>query len=182
MSTPGSQKLAVQVHIDDSEDPPHSGQLIADAIEELVEFVLGEEGIPAAEIGVVLCGDERIAELNETWLNHQGPTDVLSFDLSDDAHDGLTADRGSATVTAPGEAKYERGLEGEIYINLAQADRQAPQFGATHDEEIRRLIVHGMLHLIGFDDAGEESEAERMRTRQEQLVAAWNTPLLRETG
>lgn len=182
MSTPGSQKLAVQVHIDDSEDPPHSSRLIPESVERLVEFVLGEEGVPAAVIGVVFCGDGRIAELNETWLKNQGPTDVLSFDLSDDAHDGFTTDEGSTTVTAPGGAGDERVLEGEIYIDLAQVDRQAPDFGTSQDEEIRRLIVHGVLHLIGFDDSGDESEAERMQTRQEQLVAAWDAPLLRETG
>jgi probable rRNA maturation factor len=182
MSVPGSRKQAVQVHVDDSEDPPHSGRLIPDAIERLVSFVLDEEGIPAAEIGVVFCGDERITELNEKWLHRPGPTDVLSFDLSEDANNGLAGDNGPAVATPTGEMGDPGVLEGEIYIDLAQADRQAPEFSATPDEEIRRLIVHGILHLIGFDDTGEESEAERMRTRQEELVAAWDSPLLRESG
>lgn len=160
MNTPAADAIAVRVHLDDSEDPPHSGGLLSDSVAALVRFVMREEGLSDADVDLVFCGDERIAELNRAWLDHPGPTDVLTFNLSGESETG--------------GAK----LEGEIYIDLMQASRQAPEFGATLDEEIRRLVIHGVLHLIGFDDAGEHGEAERMRSRQEELVAAWGEPLM----
>ncbi len=160
MSAATANPITVRVHLDDSEDPPHLERILQASVTELVRHVMGEEGIDEAEVDLVFCGDGRIADLNEEWLDHAGPTDVLTFDLSERTGDG----------SGP--------LEGEIYIDLAQAARQAPEFQATLDEEIRRLVIHGVLHLIGFDDTGDTVETERMRTHQEALVEAWSEPVL----
>ena len=163
MSAAGGNPITVRVHLDDSEDPPYLEHIRQGAVSDLVCHVMGEQGIEGAQVDLVFCGDGRIAELNEQWLDHTGPTDVLTFNLSEETEDG----------SGP--------LEGEIYIDLMQAIRQAPEFDATPDEEVRRLVIHGVLHLIGFDDAGDTAAAERMRARQEALVAGWTEPVLEVT-
>ncbi len=160
MSAATANPITVRVHLDDSEDPPHLDHILHASVGDLVRHVMGEEGVDEAEVDLVFCGDKRIAELNEQWLDRPGPTDVLTFDLSD--RTGNDSGR----------------LEGEIYIDLTQAARQAPEFDVSLDEEIRRLIIHGILHLIGFDDTGSTVETERMRTHQEALVEAWTEPVL----
>ena len=162
----GESSYQVEIHVDPSENPPHFHDLDEEAIGDLVRFVLGEEGGPAAMVGVVFCGDERMAVLNERWLGHKGPTDVITFDLRSEGHEHAVRGRGRAP------------LEGEIYVDLAQAFRQAPSFGVSMDEELRRLVIHGVLHLVGFDDAGRPNETVRMRNRQEELVRSWTHPVL----
>ncbi|MCK4772948.1 MAG: rRNA maturation RNase YbeY [Candidatus Latescibacteria bacterium] len=156
-SDPGT--IDVRVHVDESEDPPQSENLNREAIIELARSVLEEEGRSRGELDIVFCGDGRISELNETWLGREGPTDVIAFDLSEDPD--RTDD-----------------VEGELYIDIAQAERQAPEFGATLDEEVRRLVIHGILHLVGYDDIHSPEEAKRMTERQEYYVVEWNKPVL----
>lgn len=172
MNDPAELRLEVRVHVDEADEPPHSSRLRTGAVRTLVEEVLSSEGIRWASVGVVFCGDERIADLNREWLDHQGPTDVISFNLS-----GHPAEH----PAAPEHTVQERPepLEGEIYVDLAQAARQAPGFGVSLEEELRRLIIHGTLHLTGWDDA-EEEEAARMRERQEELVAALQERVLED--
>jgi len=126
-------------------------------VERLARRVLAAEAVTAAEIDIVFCGDERITALNREWLDSDRVTDVIAFGL---------------TGTEPG-----RQLEGEIYIDLEQAVRQAPEFGVTAEEEIVRLIVHGLLHLAGYTDTGSPSEVEAMMNRQEELVKDWDEPI-----
>ncbi len=137
-----------------------------------MEHVLTSEGITWAAVSVVFCGDERIADLNREWLDHEGPTDVISFDLG-----GHPAEH----PAAPGHTMQERPepLEGELYIDLAQAVRQAPEYGVPLEEEVRRLIIHGTLHLTGWED-GDEEAAARMRERQEALLAGWPGTVMEE--
>ncbi len=165
MSGAGSGRIEVRVHVDDTEDPPQSKNLRAEAVAELARHVLEEEDYCEGELDIVFCGDGRITELNETWLGREGPTDVMVFDLSNSASPAAT-----------------KSVEGEMYVDLAQAERQAPQFEATVEEEVRRLVIHGILHLVGYDDAVSPDEAERMTERQEYYVAGWTRPVLEVTS
>jgi probable rRNA maturation factor len=98
---------------------------------------------------VVLTGDESIAVLNRDYLGHEGPTDVLAFHLH-----------------APGEPPV-----GDVYVGVEQARRQAGSFGATPGEEVLRLVVHGTLHVLGWDHpAGDERTGSAMFARQEALL------------
>jgi rRNA maturation RNase YbeY len=145
--------------VDDSEDPPESINLDSGAIIELATKVMVEEGFCEGELDIVFCGDRKISELNMEWFDRDGPTDVIAFNLSEDSDDTSI-------------------LDGELYIDLHQAVRQAPQFDATLDEEIRRLIIHGVLHLAGYTDTGSPEEAERMLERQESYVVSWSRSVL----
>lgn len=124
----------------------------ADRVEAAVRHVLRAEGVDAAEISVALVGDGEIAALNERYLDHEGPTDVISFHLHD---------RGEPPL-------------GDVYVGVEQAARQAAGFGVTVAEEVLRLAVHGTLHVLGYDHPeGEDRAGSPMFARQEALLRAF---------
>jgi probable rRNA maturation factor len=92
------------------------------------------------QVEVVLVSDKRIAEIHQRFLNEPGPTDVITFQ------------------------------HGEIIISVETAKRQARQFKTTLDHELRLYLVHGLLHLDGFDDKTAAGAAE-MKRLQEAIVA-----------
>ncbi|MFC1595371.1 rRNA maturation RNase YbeY [Gemmatimonadota bacterium] len=161
MSDPTFSSVDIRVHCDDAEDIPRLSGLSVSTVSALAAHVLETEKVTSGEVDIVFCGDGRIAELNREWLDREGPTDCIAFDLR--------------------EVKDPALVEGEVYIDLSQAERQAPDFEATIDEELRRLVIHGLLHLLGYTDTGSEAETDLMRERQESLVSAWSVPVLEET-
>lgn len=122
-------------------------------IPQVVTAVLEAEGISSASISVALIDDPTMHELNRRHLDHDYPTDVLSFRL--DADDG------------------KGPLEGEILISTHTAIRQAAEFGWRAEDETILYLVHGLLHLCGYDDHSEE-DRRAMRAREQALLARWN--------
>jgi probable rRNA maturation factor len=118
-------------------------------VEAAVRHVLGAEGVASAEISVALVSDVEIASLNEDYLRHEGPTDVISFALHE-----------------PGESPL-----GDVYVGVEQAVRQASEFGATPADEVLRLAIHGTLHVLGWEhpEGAGRTESEMFR-RQEELL------------
>jgi probable rRNA maturation factor len=107
-------------------------------------------GTADADLSVTLLGDDAIAELNDRYLSHQGPTDVLSFPL---------------------HAAGERPV-GDIYIGIDQALRQAEAHAVDAREEVARLAAHGTLHVLGHDHPeGPARTRSRMWKLQEEVVA-----------
>ena len=122
----------------------------------LARRVLAAEGVPpGAGLGVVVTDDETMRELNRRFFGVHAPTDVLSFGLA--AEDGF--------VTPPGSARQL----GEIVISYPTAARQAEEAGHPFGEELAHLLVHGILHLLGYDH-GSRLDARRMRAREEALL------------
>jgi probable rRNA maturation factor len=85
------------------------------------------------EISLLLCDDERISDLNARYRGKKGPTDVLSFPWDE------RGDRGEVPVA------------GDIAISLPALRRNAVRFGVTENEEMKRLLIHGILHVAGMD-------------------------------
>jgi probable rRNA maturation factor len=112
------------------------------ALIDLAQRVLEGEG-RAGELSITLVDDETIARLNSRYHGSDGPTDVLSFPLQEGTDD----------------------LWGDIYISLDTARRQAHEVGGSVTKEVRLLVVHGILHLCGYDDQ-EESSRLAMRKRE----------------
>ncbi len=112
--------------------------------------VLRGEGAADAIVRVIFTGDSFMKRLNRTWLKHRSTTDVLSFPL---------------------ESGRGKPLEGEIYVNLDQARRQARDYGVTDRIEIARLVIHGSLHLLGYDDATPALKREMAGREDEYLDA-----------
>jgi probable rRNA maturation factor len=113
--------------------------------------MLSAIGHARSELSVALVDDAEIAELNRTWRSMDKPTDVLSFSLLE------------------GEEQDHRGsLLGDVVISVETAASQARERHRGLDEEITRLLIHGLLHLIGHDHE-EDEEARRMEAEQRRL-------------
>jgi probable rRNA maturation factor len=136
-----------------------------DRWEGLAERVLVAEGVEG-ELTLTFIDEADMAELNAEHMGKSGATDVLSFPLDDDDHDG--PDEPSRGVPT---------LLGDIVISPTVAAAQFAEHAGTFDDEIALLVVHGILHILGHDHA-ETDEAEVMRARElEHLTAShWHAP------
>lgn len=144
-------------------DPDYEALLDADRLHKLAIAVLKAEGVQGPlELGVVIASDEEVHTLNRDYLGHDFDTDVLSFGMSERGE-------GSAAkpnfVSPPGRPSYL----GDIAISYQRAAEQAPEYGHNADAEVAMLLIHGLLHLLGYDDL-EESTREKMHARQEELL------------
>ena len=126
----------------------------------ICERVLDDHGVISGKINVVLVDSDTIQQYNRDFLQHDYPTDTISFTT---------------------EYRKEEGhLEGEVLICTEIAKERAAEFSWTADEEMLLYVVHGMLHLIGYDDADSEQRnvmQEKERTYLATLgiqVPSWN--------
>ena len=131
-------------------------------ITELAQFVIAAQGKPEnTEVSISFVDDEEMTRLNEGYRGKQGPTDVLSFEC-DNLDDGF--DEG-----IPENVPYELG---DIVIAVDVCDAQAPLYGNTFQQEVEMLLIHGLLHLSGYDHI-EDDEAEIMEAREQVLLDEW---------
>lgn len=134
-------------------------------LEGLCRFVLEREEVPASsEVSLTFVDDARIAQLNADYRGKVGPTDVLSFEC-----DGL--DDEFFLPEQPGEEPVPFEL-GDIVIAPDVALRQSQEFEHPLEAEVSLLVVHGLLHLCGYDHI-EDDEAEQMEARERELLEAW---------
>jgi len=120
-------------------------------IAELVPFVAEAEGVVLAEVDVAVVSAEEIATLNRRYLRHAGPTDVLSFDLS-----------------RPGD----RGLVAQLVVCGDVAVTEAAARGLRPQQELMLYVIHGLLHVMGYDDR-RPPDAARMHAREEHVLGAF---------
>jgi probable rRNA maturation factor len=111
-----------------------------------VSTVFRGERRGTGRVSVVFIGTRFTRKLNRRFLAHDSTTDVISFPLTDGGD-----------------------MEGEIYVNLDQARRQAADYGVSFTNETIRLVVHGTLHLLGYDDLAA-ADARIMRQREDRYV------------
>ncbi len=104
---------------------------------------------PQFELGIHLVAANEMAGVNETFLQHAGSTDVITFDYNED------------------ESRNE--LHGEIFISVDDAVKQAREFRTTWQSELARYIVHGILHLQGYDDLDSVSRKKMKRIESQTL-------------
>ena len=122
------------------------GQIAAALLEEL--------DVENAELGIALVGAKKMAEVNWQFLRHEGSTDVITFDYQNS----------EARIQKP-----EAGLHGELFICVDDAIAQAKQFGTGWQAEVVRYVVHGVLHLLGYDDL-EPHLRQEMKRAENRLV------------
>jgi probable rRNA maturation factor len=114
-----------------------------------IQSVLKDESVRSFRVSVVFVGSRKIRGINRRFLGHDYVTDVITFPLGE---------------------QDEPGAQAEIYVNLDRAKRQAREYGVSFVEETRRLLVHGMLHLVGYSDASPRQKA-RMTRREDAHLA-----------
>ncbi len=133
-------------------------------LHDLAQFVLEREGKPLnTEVSVSFVDNATIAELNERFRNIEGPTDVLSFECDNIADDITAAD-------GPACPLYELG---DVIIAPDVAEAQSQEYGNSLEQEVSLLLVHGLLHLCGYDHI-EDDEAEVMEAREAELLREWS--------
>ncbi len=115
----------------------------------LIRKVAEDLKMEIESLNIIFVDDETLQKMHLEYLNDPGKTDVITFDLSD-------GDK----------------IEAEIYISTERAEEQAKEFGATFSEEILRLIIHGLLHLKGYDDL-EPEKRKIMKQEEEKLVSKY---------
>jgi len=123
----------------------------------VTQSVLQQAGHPSASLSLTLVGKTRMQRLNRTFRQRDYATDVLAFPMQDASQSSLA-------------------FVGDVVICVPVALSQASRFGNTPDEEILRLLIHGTLHLLGYDHETTEQEAKRM-TRKEQAIFRRLTPV-----
>lgn len=126
-------------------------------LRELTRMLLEKElRLTSYELGATLVSAAKMAAINEQYLSHEGSTDVITFDYREGYERG-------------GEDGSEAELAGEIYISVADARRQAREFSTSWQEELVRYLVHGVLHLRGFDDLAP-AKRKVMKREENRLV------------
>lgn len=148
-----SPRYAVALHV----EPRYAARVRSRSLIALGRRVLAAEEVEAGSaLSVVVTDDSAVRLLNWRFLGIDEPTDVLSF--------GLTAKTRFVTSTAA-----ERQL-GEIVISFPTAQRQAREAGRTLDDELAHLLVHGILHILGYDHQ-RPAQAGLMRAREDELLS-----------
>ena len=117
---------------------------------------------PQAELSVVLVDEDTIATLHEQWMDEPGPTDVLSFPMDE---------------LRPGgpDGESDPGLLGDVVLCPQVAARQAVTAGHSTHEELLLLTTHGILHLLGYDHAEPDEEAEMFALQRKLLLTYLST-------
>lgn len=113
-----------------------------------VKAILSDAGVTTGEVSIAVVDDARMQELNRRYLDHDYPTDVLSFVL---AHEG-------------------DHLDGQIVVSFDYASREAARYGWNADDELLLYTIHGALHLVGHDDLNPEAKREMRQAEQKYLA------------
>ncbi len=108
--------------------------------------VINSEGKLCSELSYIFCDDAYLLEINKEYLNHNTYTDIITFDYS-----------------------TSNSISGDLFISIERVKDNAQKFGISELEELRRVMVHGVLHLLGYKDK-EESEIAEMRLKEEEKL------------
>jgi probable rRNA maturation factor len=112
--------------------------------------VIGEEKKLSGDINFIFCSDEYLLDLNKTYLRHDTLTDILTFPYAED----------------------KKTLSGDIFISIERVKENASRFRQEFEKELHRVMIHGLLHLIGYSDHGKK-EKETMTEREDHYLGKY---------
>jgi probable rRNA maturation factor len=135
-------------------------------VEPLALRVLDGEDVSGSALSVLFTNDETVRELNREFRGYDESTDVLSFGLSELAKPAVDGEERGEFVLPPDS---ELPL-GEIVISVPTAERQAAEHGRVRDHELAHLLIHGILHVLGYDHY-EPDEERTMREREDAFLS-----------
>ncbi len=119
-------------------------------IKRWIKQVVENHGYKLGDVSYVFCSDERILEVNKQYLSHDFYTDIITFDYVE-----------------------KRRVSGDIFISIDRVKENAKDFNVTFLQELLRVIIHGVLHLLGFEDHSQE-EQQLMRQKENEAMAFWD--------
>lgn len=131
-----------------------SAQVDAKRLRRAVKTILTDAGISDGEVSIAVVDDAKMHELNRRYLDHDYPTDVLSFVLEQE----------------------EGRLDGQIVVSADYAAREAARYGWNADDELLLYAIHGALHLVGYDDQSAEAQRQMRQAEQQYLAPFGLTP------
>ncbi len=111
-----------------------------------IENVINSENKSLGEISYIFCDDEYLLEINKQYLNHDYYTDIISFDYTEN-----------------------EVVSGDIFISIDRVKENALDYGVSFDNELKRVIIHGILHFCGYKDKSQDEE-RMMRLKEEEKI------------
>jgi probable rRNA maturation factor len=126
------------------------------SLRRLAEQLLSATGESTSELSIELIGDYRMRRLNRVYRNQDRTTDVLAFPMRE--------------ALSPTPSRLTSAILGDVVISVPKALRQAREAGRTPDDELVALLVHGVLHLCGYDHERNRKEAARMHRRERAIL------------
>ena len=123
------------------------GELNPDVVKSAIITIFSEENLTHEEISVLFISDEEIQAVNKKYLGHDFATDVITFPLH----------------------KEFEPIEGEIYISFDTTKQNSKHYGISHNVESLRVVIHGILHLAGYDDSTSELR-KRMKAKEDYYL------------
>jgi len=131
----------ISFHSEDIKFVPKNKSIIKTWIGEVIK----KKKRKAGEINFIFCSDEYLLQINKQYLNHNTYTDIITFDYSQDT--------------------AETKVSGDIFISIERINENAKKYGKTPENELHRVVIHGVLHLLGYKDKTKIAKAEM--TKQE---------------
>ena len=122
-------------------------------IQQAVQVILSALDFPDGEISILLVDDPQIATLNENYLDRQGPTNVIAFAMREGEFPHLSPH-----------------LLGDVVISMDTAAREAQEADLSRERRFNELLIHGILHLFGYDHENSAKEARRMEAKSRELL------------
>jgi len=110
---------------------------------------------PESELSIIILDDEQIADLNSRYLNRDGPTNVIAFPMREGDFSNVTPE-----------------LLGDVAISVETAEKEGKAAGLTFKERFDQLLVHGILHLFGYDHEKDDRQAQKMAAKSDALMEA----------
>lgn len=141
--------MAIRYYTDDCNYTLPQKRLTATWLRE----VAAQEGYTAGDVNYIFCSAQRLLEMNRQFLGHDYFTDVITFDYSDR--------KGTHTVS------------GDVFIDIETVADNARQYGASRLSEMRRVVVHGLLHLCGQGDKTPRTNAQ-MHRKEDKYLKFWD--------
>tara|TARA_B100001057_G_scaffold477933_1_gene547831 strand:- start:196 stop:603 length:408 start_codon:yes stop_codon:yes gene_type:complete len=118
-------------------------------IKEWLNLVAFEEGSKIQNLNFLIVGDKRMIHFNKTYLNHDYSTDIITFDNSEN-----------------------KKISGDIVISIERVKENSKKYKVKLEDELRRVMVHGLLHLLGYDDKNEK-EKKRIRKKENYYLGMY---------
>ena len=154
--------MSNSISVSFNDEPP--GSIDPVRVENFISEVLNELNLKNWDISLLFCDDAFIQNLNKQYRDIDSPTDVLSFEQGDEYFDDA------------GETRF---MAGDIVISLDSLRFNAEEFNVEINEELKRLIVHGILHLNGMDHSDNSPEQEMLKFQEELLMQYKNMEVYR---
>ena len=126
-------------------------------IKKWLREIAAENGFKIGNLNFIFCSDDYLLEINRQYLGHDYYTDIITFDNREE--------EGGVTI------------DGDIFISVDTVRANGVEYGEGFEREMMRVVVHGLLHLVGFDDLTPEQQTE-MRSQENKALEKWNSIMM----